>query len=299
MNLKKDFMIMNPELIKADDLIFLILDDRRRWLVQVKPGEEFHTHKGIIEFDDIIGKSFGSCVFSKPYSSQGYKFYVFKPLPSDYIVHMSRKTQIIYPKDAGLILLYTGIGPGSIVIEAGCGSGALTCILGNYVKPSGHVYSYDVREKSLRRASKNIIKAKLQDVVTIQYGDITKDALPHTQVDSIVLDLATPWEAIENNKESLKLSGILASFSPTIEQVKKTTIALKRNEFYEINTYELIKRKIQVKENATRPEVRMIGHSGYITFGRKFKDIKNPYREIKPKKKEIINFEGMPLRSEE
>jgi len=287
---------MKTELIKANDLIFLILDDRRRWLLQVKPGGEFHTHKGIIEFDDIIGKSFGSCVFSKPHSSQGYKFYVFRPLPSDFILYMSRKTQIIYPKDAGLILLYTGIGPGSIVVEAGCGSGALTCILGNYVKPNGHVYSYDVREKSLKRASKNIIRANLQDVVTIEYGDITKDDLPHKQVDSIVLDMAMPWEAIQNIKESLKLSGTLASFSPTIEQVKKTTFTLRQNEFYEISTYELIKRKIQVKENATRPEVRMIGHSGYLTFGRKYKDIKNPYREIKPKKEEIIDFEGMPLR---
>ena len=290
---------MKTELIKANDLIFLILDDRRRWLVQVKPGGEFHTHKGIIEFDDIIGKEFGSCVFSNPLESQGYKFYVFRPLPSDYILYMSRKTQIIYPKDAGLLLLYTGIGPGSFVIEAGCGSGALTCILGSYVKPNGHIYSYDVREKSLKRASKNVIQANLQDVVTIKYGDIIKDALPHTQVDSIVLDMATPWEAIENIKGSLKLSGTIASFSPTIEQVKKTTFALQQNEFCEINTYELIKRKIQVKKNATRPEVRMIGHSGYLTFGRKFKDIKNPYREIKPKKKEIINLSGMPLRSEE
>ena len=133
-------------------------------------------------------------------------------------------------------------------------------------------------------------------MVTIEYGDITKDDLPHKQVDSIVLDMAMPWEAIQNTKESLKLSGTLASFSPTIEQVKKTTFALRQNEFYEISTYELIKRKIQVKENATRPEVRMIGHSGYLTFGRKYKDIKNPYREIKPKKEEIIDFEGMPLR---
>lgn len=287
---------MTTELIKENDLIFLILDNKRRWLIQLKAGGQFHTHKGIIEFDDIIGKEFGSCVFSKPLESQGYKFFVFKPLPSDFILYMSRKTQIIYPEDAGLILLYTGIGPGSIVIEAGCGSGALTCILGNYVNPNGHVYSYDIREKSLKRTSKNIIRAQLQDVVTVQYGDITKDNFPHKQVDSIVLDMAMPWEAIQNIKESLKLSGTLASFSPTIEQVKKTTFALRQNEFYEINTYELIKRKIQVKENATRPEVRMIGHSGYLTFGRKYKDIKNPYREVKPKKEEIIDLEGMPLR---
>ena len=147
---------MNSEIIKKDDLIFLILDERRRWLVQVKPGGNFHTHKGIIEFDDIIGKKFGSVVFSRPFKTQGYKFYVLKPLPSDYILHMSRKTQIIYPEDAGLILLYSGIGPGSVVIEAGCGSGALTCIIGNFIRPDGHIYSYDINEQSFKRTKSNV-----------------------------------------------------------------------------------------------------------------------------------------------
>jgi len=288
---------MDANIIKENDLIFLILDDRRRWLVQVKPGGSFHTHRGIIEFDDIIGKPFGSVIFSKPYESQGYRFYALKPLPSDYVLHMTRKTQIIYPEDAGLILIYSGIGPGSIVIEAGCGSGALTSILGNYVKPSGHVYSYDIREKSLKRAKKNIIKANLQDVITIQYGDIIEDIYEYRDIDAIILDIATPWKAVEKVKTYLKLSGILVSFSPTIEQVKKTTFALRNNDFVEINTYELLKRRIQVKENATRPEVRMIGHTGYLTFGRKIKNIKNPYREKKPKMKEYVNFNGMPLRS--
>ncbi len=287
---------MSINIIKENDLIFLILDEKRRWLVQVKSGGDFHTHKGIIEFDDIIGKKFGSVVFSRPFETQGYKFYVLKPLPSDYILHMTRKTQIIYPEDAGLILLYTGIGPGSIVIEAGCGSGALTCILGNIVRPKGHIYSYDIREKSLKRAKLNVKRAKLDDFVSIQYGDILNDDLKLENVDAVVLDMATPWNAIEKVLNYLKFSGTLVSFSPTIEQVKKTVSAMKNNEFIEVNTYELIKRRIQVKENATRPEVRMIGHTGYLTFGRKLDNIKNPYRERKPKVNEFINLDNMPLR---
>lgn len=287
---------MGTERIKENDLIFLIFDDRRRWLIQVKSGDNFHTNYGIVEFDDIIGKPFGSVVFSKPYETQGYKFYIFKPLPSDYVIYMSRKTQIIYPEDAGLILLYTGIGPGSIVIEAGCGSGALTCILANYVRPNGHIFSYDIREKSLKRAAKNIMRAELEKFATIQYGDILKDEFDHKEIDSVVLDMPQPWKAIEKVKDFLKLSGTLVSFSPTIEQVKKTTFAMKDNSFFEVNTYELMKRTLQVKENATRPQVRMIGHTGYITFGRKVKDINNPYRERKPKNDEIIKLNGMPLR---
>ena len=229
---------MDEDLIKNNDLIFLILDERRRWLVEAKPGGTFHTHRGIIEFNDLIGKKFGTCVFSRPYESAGYKFFVLKPLPSDYILHMARKTQIIYPEDSGLILIYSGIGPGSMVIEAGTGSGALSCILGNYVRPNGHVYSYDIREKSLNRAKKNIAKANLEDFITIKYGNILEDELNHKNIDSVVLDMPQPWQAIEVVKKYLKLSGTIVSFSPTIEQVKKTTFALKENEFIEINTFE-------------------------------------------------------------
>jgi tRNA (adenine57-N1/adenine58-N1)-methyltransferase len=287
---------MDAEIIKKNDLIFLVFDNRRRWLLQAKPGNSFHSDKGFIDYDDIIGKPYGSCVFSKPYESKGYKFFVLKPLPSDYVVHMSRKTQIIYPEDAGLILIYSGIGPGSHVLEAGCGSGALSCILGNFVQPNGHVYSYDISEKSLKQAKKNVIKAALEGVITIQKGDILNDDLNHQNIDSIVLDMPQPWEAIEKVKHYLKLSGTLVSFSPTIEQIKKTTLVLREQGFFEINTYELIKRKMQVKENATRPEVRMIGHTGYITFGRKIQNVKNPYRGKKPEKEEIIDLDGMPLR---
>ncbi len=287
---------MDELIIKENDLVFLILDERRRCLVEVKHGDSFHTHRGIIEFDDIIGKSFGSCVFSRPYETQGYKFYILKPLPSDYILHMSRKTQIIYPEDAGLILIYSGIGPGSTVLEAGSGSGALTCILGNYVRPNGHIYSFDIKEKYINRARKNVERANLSDIVSIQYGDIIEDDFNHRNVDAIVLDMAQPWKAIDKIKSYLKLSGTIASFSPSIEQVKKTTLAMKNNGFFEIKSYELLKRKIQVKNNATHPEVRMIGHTGYITFGRKIEDIENPYRGKKPKTEEFVDLEGMPLK---
>ncbi|MFX1238175.1 MAG: tRNA (adenine-N1)-methyltransferase [Promethearchaeota archaeon] len=287
---------MNIDLIKENDLVFLILDNRRRWLVQVKPGEQFHTHKGIIEYNDVIGKPFGSIIYSRPHKTQGHKFYVLKPLPSDYVIHMARKTQIIYPEDAGLILIYSGIGPGSVVIEAGAGSGALSCILGNFVRPDGHVYSYDVREKSIKRARRNVEKAGLQNVVTVQYGDILNDTLDILNVDSIVLDMPQPWEAIGKVKNYLKLSGVLVSFSPTIEQVKKTTQALSENDFFEINTYELMKRTLQVKQNATRPESRMIGHTGYITFGRYVIQEKNPYREQRPNKDEFIDISDMPVK---
>ncbi|MCK4479709.1 MAG: tRNA methyltransferase, partial [Candidatus Lokiarchaeota archaeon] len=133
-------------------------------------------------------------------------------------------------------------------------------------------------------------------VISIQFGDIINDDFQLDNVDAVVLDMATPWNTIEKALNYLKFSGTLVSFSPTIEQVKKTVSAMKNNEFIDVNTYELIKRRIQVKENATRPEVRMIGHTGYLTFGRKIKDVENPYRERKPKENEFIDLNDMPLR---
>ncbi|MFX0031752.1 MAG: tRNA (adenine-N1)-methyltransferase [Candidatus Hodarchaeota archaeon] len=287
---------MNSELINENDLILLVLDERRKWLVKVKAGDQFHTHKGIIYFNDVIGKPYGSIIFSKPHETQGYKFYILRPLPSDYVHHMRRKTQIIYPEDAGLILIYTGIGPGSRVIEAGCGSGALTCILANYIRPNGHIYSYDINKSHINRAIKNIERTQLQEFVTIQYGDILNDDFDYREIDSVVLDMPQPWMAVEKVRSYLKLSGTLVSFSPTIEQVKKTTFSLKGNHFFDIKTFELIKREMQVKENATRPMTRMVGHTGYMTFARKIQKAKNSYRERIPVKKEFIDLDGMPLR---
>jgi tRNA (adenine57-N1/adenine58-N1)-methyltransferase len=290
---------MPEKIVRKNDLILLVFDERRRWLIQAKPHEEFHTHRGIIQFNDIIGKQYGTVVFSRPHETQGYKFYILEPLPSDYVILMERRTQIIYPEDAGLILIYTGISPGSKVLEAGCGSGALTCILANYVRPNGHIYSCDINEKSLKRASKNVARASLSEIVSFHFLDITEAELDFRSLDSIVLDMAQPWIAIPRIKNCLRLSGILASFSPTIEQVKKTTFALRDNDFCEIYTYELLKRTMQVKSNATRPQVQMIGHTGYITFGRYIQDERNPYRAKKPLIPEVVSFNGMPLREED
>jgi len=287
---------MNQKIVSDHDFVFLVFDERRRWLLQVEPGGEFHSHRGIINHDDIIGKPYGGVIFSKPYDTQGHKFYVLEPLASDYILHMKRKTQIIYPEDAGLIIMYAGIQPGTKIVEAGCGSGALTCILGNIIQPNGHVFSYDIKEKNILLARRNVEKTKLSDYVSIKYGDIVTESLDHSNIDVAILDIPQPWEAIERIRNYLKLSGIFVSFSPTIEQVKKTHFKLKKNEFIEINTYELLKRTMQVKKNATRPQVRMIGHTGYITFARKIQDIENPYRERKPKEEEFFDLNGMPLR---
>ncbi|MHA1237695.1 MAG: tRNA (adenine-N1)-methyltransferase [Candidatus Odinarchaeia archaeon] len=252
------------EYINDGDLVLLVLDNRRRWLVKVESGKEYHTHKGIISFDDIIGKPYGAIVES----SLGVKFRVFNPLIRDFILKSGRATQIIYPKDVGLIIVYSGIGPGSLVVEAGVGSGGLTCFLANFVRPNGKVFGYDIRENSLKIAEKNLKKVKLLEYVDLKNKDITQ-GIDEKNVDAVILDLATPWLVVPHAYDSLKPSGILVSYSPTIEQVQKTVYAMKENHFNDIETVECIVRNILVRENKTRPTTFMVGHTGYITFGRK------------------------------
>ncbi len=259
-------MAENSNVIRDQDLVYIVYDNKKRkWLRKVESGKQFHTDRGYLDYDDIIGKEFGSIVLSKPYN---HKFFLFKPLPSDIVVNMTRASQIIYPEDIGLILVYTGIVPGSIVVEAGTGSGSLTGILAKYVQHTGHIYSYDVRDTAIKQARKNMTKLGVSEFVTIRKGDLLTD-VEHSNIDVVVLDLATPWLAIEKVHGFLKNSGVLCSFSPVIEQVIKTHEALKTNHFHDIKTFELLKREIRVKFNATRPNSRMIGHTGYITFARK------------------------------
>lgn len=233
-------------------------------MIKVEAGKSFHTHKGFIKFDDLIGKDYGSNVPS----SLGIEFAVLKPLLRDYIMKSVRKTQITYPKDIALIAMFSGIGPGSRVVEAGTGTGALTTALAYYVKPGGKVYSYEIREEFQKNAEKNLRRAGLFDFVELKTKDVTV-GIDEVDVDSVILDLATPWLVINHAYSSLKPSGTIVSFSPTIDQVVKTVEDLKENNFIEIETVECLLRGMQVERGKTRPQTLMTGHSGYITYARK------------------------------
>ena len=252
--------LLSQDIISENSDILLFLDTRRTYIVKLEKGKIFHTHKGYIRFDDIFGKRYGE----KISSSLGYDFFLFNPTLYDYIKKMIHATQIIYPKDIALIINYACIGPGSRIVEAGTGSGALTSALAYYIRPSGRVYSYDIRSEFQEKAQKNIKRAGVIDYVELKNRDVTL-GIDETEVDSIVLDLATPWLVIPTAYNSLKGGGKIVSFSPTIEQVIKTVNTLNENHFINIETIECFIRKIKVKEGETRPETLMIGHTGYIT----------------------------------
>lgn len=257
-------LALTQAVINEGDDVLLFLSRNRTYLVKVEKGKSFHTHKGFLQIDELIGKPFGTRVLS----NTGAEFVVLKPQLSDFIFKSQRRTQITYPKDVALIIMYSGVGPGSRVVEAGTGTGALTTALAHYVKASGRVYSYEVRLEFIEVASKNLQRAGLLDYVELKNKDITQ-GIDETDIDAVVLDLATPWLVVPHAYSALIGGGTLVSFSPTIDQVVKTVEALHEAGFVGVETVECIMRGMQVERGKTRPETLMTGHTGYLTSARK------------------------------
>jgi len=257
------------ERIAEGDYVLIYLDSRRTYMIKVEAGKTFHTHKGYLKLDELIGKEYGEPIKS----SLGIFFTTLKPALTDYIMKSSRNTQITYPKDAALIVMFSGIGPGSRVVESGTGTGALTTALAHYVGSTGKVYTYELRSEFQKNAAKNLQRSKLIDNVEMKSGDVTM-GIEERELDAVILDLATPWLVIPHAYAALKPSGIIVSFSPTIDQVVKTTEALRENNFVFIETVECIMRAMQVERGKTRPQTLMTGHTGYITHGRKILELR-------------------------
>jgi tRNA (adenine57-N1/adenine58-N1)-methyltransferase len=263
--------------IGEGDYVLLCLDSRRTYMLKVEAGKTFHTHKGYVKLDELIDKEFGVAF----QSSLGIVFTALKPTLEDYIMKSSRKTQITYPKDIALIVMFSGIGPGNRVVESGTGTGALTTALAHYVKPNGRVYTYEYREEFQKNAEKNLKRTNLLEFVEMKSGDVTA-GIEERNLDAVILDLAVPWLVVPHAYEALKPSGTLVSFSPTIDQVVKTVEALRENNFVFIETVECMMRAMQVERGKTRPHTMMTGHTGYITHARK---------AVKPQQEETENSE--------
>jgi tRNA (adenine57-N1/adenine58-N1)-methyltransferase len=267
------------ERICEGDYVLLCLDRHKTYMVKVEAGKTFHTHKGYMKLDDLIGKEFGETL----QSSLGVDYTPLRPILTDYIMKSARNTQITYPKDAALIIMFSGIGPGSQVVESGTGTGALTTALAHYIRPNGKVTSYDVRPEFQKNAEKNLKRADLFQCVELKNKDVTT-GIDETNLDAVILDLATPWLVIPHAYQALKPAATLVSFSPTIDQVVKTTEALREHNFIFIETIECLMRAMQIERGKTRPQTLMTGHTGYITHARKAirKPKENEQTEITP-----------------
>jgi len=255
---------LTTDTIAEGDYILLYVGPRKTYLIKAEAGKSFHTHKGFVNLNDVIGKAYGLRIRS----SLGFEFIILGPQLRDYIMKSARQTQITYPKDIALIVMFSGVGPGSRVVEAGTGTAALTLALAHYVRPNGRIYSYEVRTEFLETAEKNLNRAGLREFVELRNKDITT-GVEETGVDAVVLDLAVPWLVIPHAYSALGASGALVSFSPTIDQVVKMVEALRENSFFDIETVECLMRGMQVERGKTRPQTLMTAHTGYITYARK------------------------------
>ena len=251
--------------IKEGDWVLLYIDAKRNYLARVRRGHELHTDEGVIALDELIGSEYGSTLRTH----LGVKVIVTRPTLVDIILRgFKRSTQIIYPKDAAFIVLNAGVGPGSVVVEAGTGTGALTAILAYLVRPSGKVYTYEIRKEILEVAKRNLRRVGLDKYVEFKHRDVRK-GIDERNVDAVVLDLPDPWTVLGNAYAALRSGGVVVCFVPTVNQLERTVCAMKEHGFIKVEGLELLERRYKVLPGETRPVNMMIGHTGFIAFARR------------------------------
>ncbi len=237
----------------------------RHYTVVLEAGKEFHTHRGGMQHDDLIGSDEGSVVKS----TNGTPYLALRPLLVDYVLSMPRGAQVIYPKDAAQIVHEGDVFPGARVLEAGAGSGALTCSLLRAVGPEGRVISYEVRDDHAEHAVRNVetFFGGRPDNWELTIADVAEY---DGEVDRVVLDMLSPWDALPSVSKALIPGGVLIVYVATVTQLSKVVEALREQECWtEPRSWESIVRGWHVVGLAVRPEHRMQGHTAFLISARK------------------------------
>lgn len=251
----------------AGDRVQLTDQKGKIYSITITPGKEWHTHKGWIVHDDLIGLPEGSVVST----SAGLKFTAFIPLLTDYVLSMPRGATIVYPKDAALIVGFADIFPGARVLEAGVGSGALTLSLLRAVGPSGSVHSVERREEFAANATSNIENyfGGRPANWSLAIGSVQEQEFDH-DFDRVILDMLAPWECVEMAAKVLRPGGVFMAYVATTTQLSATAEALKDDgHFTEPESFESLVRGWHHEGLAVRPQQRMIGHTGFLIFSRR------------------------------
>jgi tRNA (adenine57-N1/adenine58-N1)-methyltransferase len=251
------------EEITPDAWVLVFRDRRRHWLVRPKDTPKLHTHLGILDVTSLVGKQYGITAAT----TLGDELTILRPTIEDLVMKLARKTQVIYPKDLGLIAVKLGVHAGSRVVETGTGSGATTALMDYLVQPSGMVYTYDLNPDFQEVARKNIDRLGLSDFVKFKIAD-SKDGFAESGIDAGILDVGDPWEVVRSMKECLKLSAPMAAVTPTTNQAEKLVAKMKEEGFVDIETMEILLRHLEARVGMTRPSNIMVGHTAYLTFGR-------------------------------
>jgi tRNA (adenine57-N1/adenine58-N1)-methyltransferase len=270
------------------DLAELVGLRHKHFIINLKAGAKFETHRGIILHDELIGKPWGTQVFSH----MGSPFFLLQPSLADLLIDIPRTTQILYPKDIGFILVNMGIGPGQKVMEAGTGSGSMTTALAHAVGPQGRVVSYEVKEDVQNLARKNLTRFGLDSRVDFKLRNI-EAGFDETDADSFFLDVPNPYDYTFQVRNALKPGGHLCCLIPTFNQVEKTLYSLRQSNFAFVEVCEVLLRYYKAEPSRLRPTDRMVAHTGFLVFGRRIEPSDDPRgKELSKEVGEVIEEEN-------
>jgi tRNA (adenine57-N1/adenine58-N1)-methyltransferase len=255
--------------------------------ITLEAGREFHTHRGRLAHDDLIGAPDGSVVRN----TAGIEYLALRPLLSDYVMSMPRGAAVVYPKDAGQIVTMADVFPGARVVEAGVGSGALSMSLLRAVGEQGHVHSFERREDfaDIARGNARAFFGEDHPAWQVTVGDLVEE-LPRTvepgSIDRVVLDMLAPWECLEAVADALLPGGVLICYVATATQLSRVAEAIRDHGGYtEPEAWESLVRGWHLEGLAVRPQHRMHGHTGFlITTRRLAPGVTPPLRKRRPAK---------------
>ncbi|MEO7429759.1 MAG: tRNA (adenine-N1)-methyltransferase [Acidimicrobiales bacterium] len=250
-------------LFSEGEQVLLIDTKKRRYLITLVSGKEFHSHSGTVAHDAVIGSTEGTTFRS----SHGMYYTVIRPTLSEFILKMPRGAQVIYPKDLGPILLLADIFPGARVLESGIGSGALSMTMLRY---GADIVGYELRDDFASRAVKNV-SAFLGDGVLDRYRVEVRDVydgIDETDLDRVVLDLPEPWQVVKHAERALHPGGIFLAYTPQITQAAQLRETLLESAFGMAETVEVLQRGWHIEGQSVRPDHRMVAHTGFLTHAR-------------------------------
>ena len=257
----------NDGYFSEGDRIQLTDPKGKMYTFTITAGKEWHTHKGWIVHNDLIGLPEGSVVST----SAGLKFTAFKPLLGDFVLSMPRGATIVYPKDAAMIIGVADVSPGAKVIDAGVGSGALSISLLRAIGKDGKLFSFERREDFAEIARENVKTyfGSIPSQWQLEVGSV-QESSTNEKYDRVILDMLAPWECVAFAADVLRPGGVFLAYVATTTQLSATSEALKEDgRFTEPLSSETIVRDWHHEGLAVRPMQRMIGHTGFLTVSRR------------------------------
>ena len=249
--------------LRAGEPVMLVDRKRRRYLLDLAEGGEFHSHSGVLPHEELIGREEGTLVRS----SHGMAFTALRPTITDFVLKMPRGAQVIYPKDLGPILVLADVFPGARVLESGLGSGALSAAL---LRAGAEITGYEIREDFADTAQSNVARFLGPEALE-RYDTHIRDAylgIDERDLDRVVLDLPEPWQVVPHAAEALRPGGILVAYTPSIMQASQLHAQLDDSPFGMAETVEVLQRGWHVVGQAVRPDHRMVAHTGFLTHAR-------------------------------